>query len=165
MWKIEKTVKKGDYLYAIVKEHPNASKHGYVLYHRVVIENHLGRILNHNEVVHHIDGNKFNNDISNLRLMDSKQHVKLHLMQDRGRKYVLLKCPECGKEFELAHNLSFLCKKGSCSFCSRKCSGSFSRKKQLHGLTHEMEIAISENLVKMFVKKHVDDNSEETTNC
>ena len=33
-----------------------ASKYGYVLYHRILMENHLGRILNQNEVVHHIDG-------------------------------------------------------------------------------------------------------------
>lgn len=28
MWKIKKTVKKGDYIYAVVKEHLNASKYG-----------------------------------------------------------------------------------------------------------------------------------------
>ena len=68
MWKIEKTVKKGDYLYAVVKDHPRSSKYGYVLYHRIIMENHIGRILNPNEVVHHIDGNKLNNNIENLQL-------------------------------------------------------------------------------------------------
>ena len=51
MWKIKKTVKKGDYLYVVVKEYPNASKYGCVLYHRIVMENHLGRILNQNMVL------------------------------------------------------------------------------------------------------------------
>lgn len=37
-------------------------------------------------------------------------------------------------------------------------------KKQLCGLTHKMETAISENLVKVFTK-YADDNSEETNNC
>lgn len=30
---------------------PNATKNGYVLLHRVVMENHLGRLLEKNEVV------------------------------------------------------------------------------------------------------------------
>lgn len=50
-WKVEKNVSKGDYDYAVVKNHPAATKHGYVLYHRIVVENHLGRLLNSNEVV------------------------------------------------------------------------------------------------------------------
>lgn len=163
MWKIKKTVRKGDYLYAVVKEHPNSSKYGYVLYHRIVMENHLGRILNLNEVVHHIDGDKFNNNISNLQLMNCKDHVKLHGLK-HGRKYVLLKCPECDTLFEIEYKNSFLCKKTTASFCSRKCNGSFNRKKQLYGLTHKMETAVSENLVKVF-NKYADDNSEETKNC
>ena len=58
MWNIEKIVKKGDYLYAVVKEHPKATKHGYVLLHRVVMENHLNRLLNEDEVVHHRNKDK-----------------------------------------------------------------------------------------------------------
>ena len=158
MWNIEKTVNKGDYLYAVVKGHPGASKYGYILYHRVVMQNHLGRLLMANEVVHHIDGNKFNNDISNLELMDSKRHAKLHKLK-HGRKYVLLKCPECGKLFEIAHNLSFLSKGMSASFCSRHCNGVFSRKKQLRGLTKDMQLAIADNLVKIFIK-YTNDNSD-----
>ena len=36
------------------------------------MENHLGRLLNSDEVVHHKDHNKFNNDISNLEVMTSR---------------------------------------------------------------------------------------------
>ena len=160
MWKIEKTVKKGDYLYAVVPTHPRASKHGYVLYHRVIIENHLKRILNTNEVVHHIDGNKDNNDISNLKVMEYKEHVRLH-QHKKSRKYVLLKCPWCDKLFEIPKNRSFLDKGNKATFCSRKCNGSFLREVQLNGLTHKLETAVSENLVKIF-DKCADDNSEET---
>ena len=45
-WKIEKVVSKGDYLYAVVKDHPNRTKNNYVLLHRVIVENYLGRLLN-----------------------------------------------------------------------------------------------------------------------
>lgn len=50
--------------------------------HRVIMEKHLGRKLNRNEVVHHIDHNKLNNDISNLQLMDLNEHLKLHAHQN-----------------------------------------------------------------------------------
>lgn len=50
--------------------------------HRVLMEEHLGRKLNRNEVVHHIDHNKLNNDISNLELMDLNEHLKLHAHQN-----------------------------------------------------------------------------------
>lgn len=38
LFEIKKVIKKGDYLYALVPDHPNATKNGYVLLHRVVME-------------------------------------------------------------------------------------------------------------------------------
>lgn len=46
--------------------------------HRYVMEQHLGRKLNSNEIVHHIDGNGLNNDISNLEVMSRSEHMKHH---------------------------------------------------------------------------------------
>ena len=46
--------------------------------HRYLMEQKLGRKLNPNELVHHKDGNKFNNDIDNLELIDRKAHMKAH---------------------------------------------------------------------------------------
>ena len=60
MWDIRRIIKKGDYLYAVVPEHPKAIKFGYVLLHRVIMENYLGRLLEDDEVVHHCDFNKLN---------------------------------------------------------------------------------------------------------
>lgn len=47
--------------------------------HRFVMEQILGRKLNSKEVVHHIDGNKKNNDPSNLKLMNDSEHRKMEI--------------------------------------------------------------------------------------
>ena len=80
MWKIKKIISKGDYLYALVPDHPSATKNGYVLLHRVLMENHLGRVLNSNEIVHHKDHNKKNNSIRNLEILDCSTHSRLHCL-------------------------------------------------------------------------------------
>lgn len=46
--------------------------------HRYIIEQLLGRKLGCDEVVHHIDGNRANNDISNLAVMTRGEHSALH---------------------------------------------------------------------------------------
>lgn len=68
--------------------HPSATdKLFYILEHRLVMEKKIGRFLTKDEVVHHIDGNKQNNDISNLQLFSShSEHMKDHGF-NRGIKY------------------------------------------------------------------------------
>lgn len=46
--------------------------------HRYVMEKHIGRKLEVWEDVHHIDENKQNNDISNLRIIAHGSHSTLH---------------------------------------------------------------------------------------
>lgn len=159
MWKIEKIVSKGDYNYAIVKDHPFATKNGYVLEHRVVMENHLGRILNTNEVVHHINECKKDNRIDNLQLMLVGEHERLHGLQ-KGQMFAEMKCPSCKKLFVIRRNQTFYIKRvGRYNCCSRSCRGKFSSNVQHHGSTHEVELAISENIVREFSSL---DNPEQT---
>lgn len=61
-------------------------KHRYLV-HRRKMEEHIGRKLKHNEVVHHIDGNKLNNDLSNLQLMTRKEHIEIHRKDLLSGKY------------------------------------------------------------------------------
>lgn len=46
--------------------------------HRIVMENHLGRELDSDEIVHHIDGDGENNALDNLRLTTRAEHARLH---------------------------------------------------------------------------------------
>lgn len=54
--------------------------------HRLMFEHHLGRELNSIEIVHHIDGNKLNNNLDNLSLMTNSEHSKLHQFIKRMEK-------------------------------------------------------------------------------
>lgn len=48
------------------------------LQHRYIMEQHLGRELHKNEVVHHINENKHDNRLDNLQLLSRSDHAKLH---------------------------------------------------------------------------------------
>lgn len=146
MWNIEKEVKQDDYFYALVPAHPFATKNGYVLYHRIVMENYLGRILKKDEVVHHKDGDKRNNKIENLEVMKAKAHSRLHSSM-RGKWYAKLKCPECGKIFEKLNSHTHIDRKegGKYTACSRRCNGKISRR-----------IYNGEDLSKQFKKNYIE---------
>lgn len=148
MWNIQKTVSKGDYIYAVIPEHPKATKNHYVLMHRAIMENYLGRILEDNEVVHHKDHNKKNNSIDNLELLTITTHNELH-SKERGRKILKLKCPWCGKEFVRYKSLTHLQKpsKYNCTCCCNSCRGKLYRSIQLNGITQRIQEAISNNVI------------------
>jgi hypothetical protein len=75
--------------YIVVKKwnHPYCDVQGYVLEHRLVMEKYLGRYLDPNEVIHHINKNKSDNRIENLMLFEnhSKHQIyeKIKDMSDR----------------------------------------------------------------------------------
>lgn len=56
-----------------------SSFRGYVYEHRYVMERKLGRPLAPDEVVHHLDSDRLNNDISNLIVLSNADHTKLHM--------------------------------------------------------------------------------------
>jgi len=157
LWNIEKIVSKGDYNYAIVKDHPNRTKDNYVLLHRVVAENKLGRLLNSNEIVHHIDEDKKNNDPSNLEVMTRRSHNELHAGQ-QPKTVVDFICPHCQCTFTVEKRNTRLVKsksKQKLTFCSRSCSGSFYH----YATTQQVENAISVNVLRVYNLK---ENTEGT---
>lgn len=81
------TKKRGDgYIAVYVPDHPYANKEGYVMEHRLVMEEHIGRYLQRGEQVHHINGKRDDNRIDNLMLLSAKEHQAMHLKErhDKG---------------------------------------------------------------------------------
>lgn len=155
MWDIKGKVSTGKkYDNAIVPDHPKADKNGYVAYHRVVAENALGRMLSDKEVVHHINNDGKDNRPVNLQVMSNEAHISLHVSQ-RGRKYVILKCPNCKQTFEKPQNKTHLCgngKRGTYTACSRYCSGMFSKEYTKDKRSAYAESALKENVVKEYTR-------------
>lgn len=78
-WSGGTTIRKG-YRYIYMPDHPNCINGKYVAEHRLVMESKLGRYLDRKEVVHHKDGNRLNNDSTNLELYPSNgKHLYDHL--------------------------------------------------------------------------------------
>jgi hypothetical protein len=85
--KYGKPLEVGGYLSIFIGEdyHPYANKQ-HLLLHRVVMENHIGRYLSPEEVVHHINENKSDNRIENLFLCSGAEHAAIH---NRIKRYSL----------------------------------------------------------------------------
>jgi hypothetical protein len=148
-WKIEKIVSKGDYNYAIVRDHPNRTKNDYVLEHRIVVENHLGRLLEPDEIVHHINEDKKDNRMENLEVMSKKEHTSHHQV-DVGRLFCKLKCPNCEVIFDIEKRNTFLINKTKYTCCSRSCRGKLSSTIQFKGMSDDIQRRIDENLIEEY---------------
>lgn len=146
-WKILKVVSKGDYNYAVVPDHPCATKNGYVLEHRIVMENAIGRLLRPNELVHHHNENKKDNNRSNLRIKTKGQHEREHGLA-KGQAWVRMRCPGCLTIFERVRRLSHLSKGGLYSCCSLSCCGKVWRLRQAND--PRIEDRIMDNVIKEY---------------
>lgn len=99
----------------------------YVYEHRIIIEESLGRLLEANEIVHHINGDKFDNRAENLSVMYRGDHTSKH---SKKKTYIDLKCAFCGKEIkrELRHY-----KRNKNAFCCLSHSAKFQHRNKYSG--------------------------------
>lgn len=83
-----------------------ANKKYYI--HRLVMENYLGRKLEANETVHHINGNKTDNRIENLKLMSKSDHCKMHAIENNLGKSNYGKEPKSKTSIEVRKKIKEL---------------------------------------------------------
>lgn len=76
---IRKTSK--GYLQIKVSDHPYCDSKGYVMYHRYLMELHLGHFITPEFDVHHKDENTTNNDLDNLEVMTRSDHMRYHMLK------------------------------------------------------------------------------------
>lgn len=85
-WKGGRKLTPKGYVQILKPEHPRADSNGYVMEHIYIFEKETGIEVPKNCAIHHLDGNKQNNDISNLCLMSFKGHASYHNKERKLKK-------------------------------------------------------------------------------
>lgn len=153
MWNIpDKKIMNNGYVYVRIPNHPRATSTGYVYEHRAVVENHLGRLLEDGEVVHHVNHDKTDNRIENLVLLNGKSHARLHGEEMHKEAYVVkLKCPICGTIFFKRKGKTHLAPsrrgKIEATCCSPSCRGKLSRLHQMGKIDGALKAQIASNVI------------------
>lgn len=77
VWKGGKTLNSNGYFVVYAPDHPYAVNR-YVLEHRLVVEQQIGRYLDPSEIVHHINGITTDNRPENLEITSRGEHQQIH---------------------------------------------------------------------------------------
>jgi hypothetical protein len=99
------------YLYFMDRAHPLADAKGRVMHHRHVASVKIGRWLTNEEVAHHVDHDRSNNEPGNLEVMTRAEHSAHHA----GGATRPVDCKVCGNSFMPQWTTS--------RYCSNACSG------------------------------------------
>lgn len=115
-----------------------------ISYPKYIMELKLGRHLEKNETVDHIDGNPLNNSFDNLRVMDRGQHCKEDVKRNKD---VEVTCTWCRKLFIIKgstlHYRNRKDRNQSGYFCYRKCSGIYGAEIQNKRMSHIKTLRVS----------------------
>lgn len=113
---------------------------GWALEHRWVVEQQLGRKLKPSEHVHHVNGVKTDNALTNLLVVPHKGHKRLYHTGYRTKEWFKWNCLVCGKAKETYPSWAEKQKRNTGEyprFCSVVCVGKWSagRRKRKRGGT------------------------------
>jgi len=121
LFEITSTCRGGGYHYCRTKPpHPKRNSNGLYPFHRVLMENRLGRLLREGEVVHHRNGDPTDDRVENLEVLGNDDHSRMH----RRSEPEDCVCAQCGKEFQLQSHQARLRRKRTKTgelYCSRSC--------------------------------------------
>jgi 5-methylcytosine-specific restriction endonuclease McrA len=92
-WKTGKTKSKNGYIWIYMPDHPCAMHGKYVYEHRLIMEKAIGRFLEGEEEVHHVNGIKDDNRLENLELFENKSNHRKKDWENKryrenGEKYL-----------------------------------------------------------------------------
>lgn len=73
-----KKIRSDGYIALYYPTYPRSNKDGYVMEHDYVMEQHLGRCLEDDEIVHHKNFDKADNRLDNLQVMTKSEHMSYH---------------------------------------------------------------------------------------
>jgi len=124
----------------VVIVYPNGEKKT-VSYPKYLMEVHLGRYLDEDETVDHLDGNPRNNNLDNLVIKPRKEHVLEDVKRLKEQEFI---CPWCGGKFKLVGaRLSKAISNRKTGFagpfCSKSCASKYGRAVQL-GRMEKLEV-------------------------
>lgn len=151
----------GEYKFVYIPNHPKAKANGCVAEHRLVAEKIVGRYLKDEEVVHHMDEDRTNNNIDNLIVFVSNEdHTRYHhrnimIKNEDGTHFSPkrnpIKCKYCKKEFTPRET--------KVKYCSVECC-KLNNRKTIRPNKEELEVLIKENsFVKLGEMFGVSDNA------
>ncbi len=153
MWDLKdrKRINQQPYTWIVLPEHPKSDYRGYVLEHRAAAENKLGRLLDSDEVVHHVNGDRKDNRSNNLEVMSQSEHARIHASV--GIRMLILRCPGCGTRFVKRRRNSHLVIKNQVSTsCSRECAAIFGWQRRRGLSDSEVSFAINNNVIEEYME-------------
>lgn len=85
--------------YTLIRKpnHPFCKGNGYIFEHRWVVEQHIGRYLKVNEIIHHINGIKNDNRLENLVITNNTEHCHKYDAHHPGVNRIC-DIPQCKKK-------------------------------------------------------------------
>ena len=114
-------MKNGDYILVVAPDWYKGKRYRgrYCYEHHLVWEKEHGQPVPDGCIVHHKDGDKFNNSPDNLEIYSTSEHAYIHRSP---RIMVKCKCPKCGKIF-VRRKRNIL--HSELTFCSLNCVGKY----------------------------------------